>query len=137
MLDIDEFSLVNPQECHLLVIDDDADQLLLVSNLLSRNGYKVTSTSSPRDALRRLAKGHFDLIVCDLNMREMDGLEFVEHIRSPSCPRRTANIPIIILTASGLELQFEALKSGADLYCVKREASALLPPQIQCLLSLA
>ena len=81
---------------HLLVVDDDADSREALSRILRRRGYRVTSVPNGRDALAVLTNSGPDLIVLDLRMPQMDGMMFLDVVRSYL---RLQHIPVLLLTA--------------------------------------
>ena len=100
----------------ILVIDDEKSIRLLLENFLSKN-YDVVSKSNGLEALEWLEGNLPDLIICDLQMPEINGYDFTKQIRSSGF---FDDIPIIIL--SGIEESSEKIKCfdmGADDYVVK------------------
>jgi CheY-like chemotaxis protein len=81
---------------HLLVVDDDADSREALSRILRRRGYRATSVPNGREALAVLTSSTPDLIVLDLRMPQMDGIMFLDVVRSYL---RLQHIPVFILTA--------------------------------------
>ena len=81
---------------HLLVVDDDADSREALSRILRRRGYRVTSVPNGRDALAVLTSSTPDLIVLDLRMPQMDGIMFLDVVRSYL---RLQTIPVLLMTA--------------------------------------
>lgn len=81
---------------HLLVVDDDADSREALSRILRRRGHRVTSVPNGRDALAVLTNQSPDLIVLDLRMPEMDGIMFLDVVRSYL---RLQHVPVFLLTA--------------------------------------
>lgn len=101
----------------ILVVDDEEDILELVRYNLAREGYQVTGTLTGEDALRKVRSDSFDLIVLDLMLPGMDGLEVCQALRAEP---GTAAIPIIMLTARGEESdRIRGLEFGADDYVTK------------------
>ncbi len=101
----------------ILVVDDDETVLSLVEADLRQAGFAVLTAAHGKDALAMVLREPVDIIVSDVSMPEMDGLEFCERIRqSPE----HADIPFILLTAhSGAGERIRGLRSGADEYLVK------------------
>jgi CheY-like chemotaxis protein len=81
---------------HLLVVDDDTDSREALSRILRRRGYRVTSVPNGRDALAVLTNESPDLIVLDLRMPQMDGIMFLDVVRSYL---RLQHVPVMLLTA--------------------------------------
>ena len=78
----------------ILMIDDDAHMRRMVAIYLKREPYELVSVGSARMALHELKKGPFDLILSDIQMPEMDGIELIKAIKS-----QYPQMPIIILSA--------------------------------------
>jgi DNA-binding response OmpR family regulator len=97
----------------LLVDDEDSIQTLLTFPL-ERDGYRVVQARDGEEALRRFGEEDVDLVVLDVMLPRLDGLEVAKRLRSQS------NVPIIMLTARGEELdKVLGLELGADDYITK------------------
>jgi DNA-binding response OmpR family regulator len=97
----------------LLVDDEEAIQTLLTFPL-ERDGYRVVQARDGEEALRRFSEENVDLVVLDVMLPRVDGLEVAKRLRSQS------NVPIIMLTARGEELdKVLGLELGADDYITK------------------
>ena len=85
----------------VLVCDDDAGTRLIIKNLLSRKlGCEVVESADGAEGLTTLAAGQFDLAIVDINMPNLDGIQFVEAVfRAP----RLKHLPIVMLTADRRE----------------------------------
>ena len=98
----------------VLVVDDSEDNLLLMELLLRSEGYTVDSASSGIEGLKKVYKRHPDLIILDLMMPGISGLEVIQRLKS-KC--HLSSIPIILLTANS------SLKStdieDVDAVCLK------------------
>lgn len=100
----------------IMIVDDNEELCLLFKNLLS-SSYIVEMTTSAEEALKLLTINNIDLIVSDVTMPGMDGLEFCKTIKAKI---ETSHIPVILLTAkSGEEDQINAYNAGADGYIAK------------------
>lgn len=98
----------------ILIADDDAPILRLVRTRLQADGYGVVTASNGREAVDLFEEHQPDLLILDVMMPEMDGLEAMRHIRESS------NVPIILLTArTGPQDKISGLDSGADDYVTK------------------
>ncbi|MDT8716801.1 response regulator transcription factor [Clostridium sp. 19966] len=98
----------------ILVVDDDKEILNLVGIYLSNEGYEVYKALSGYEALNIVKKDKLHLVVLDIMMPDMDGMEVCRQIR------REANIPIIMLSAKGQNTDKVAgLLTGADDYITK------------------
>ena len=69
------------QDKKILFVDNEEDQRIIVHKLLTRLGYNVAVEESPWEALRRTKREHFDLVITDLIMPDMDGTELCERMR--------------------------------------------------------
>ncbi len=98
----------------VLVVDDDAKTVELVKLYLNRDGYKVLTAYDGIEALRLAREKHPDLIVLDLMLPGMDGLQVCQKLRDES------DVPIIMLTARTTEEdRLTGLNLGADDYVTK------------------
>ena len=95
---------------HILIVDDQASNISLLMQTLNEVGYSnVTSTMNPQEVCALHRKHHYDLILLDLQMPEMDGFEVMEGLKTNHAD---AYLPVIVLTAQpGHKLR--ALKAGA------------------------
>jgi two-component system, OmpR family, response regulator len=98
----------------ILLVDDEQSIQTLLSYPLRKDGYHVTSALDGTEALRRFEEGRFDLVILDLMLPQMGGVEVCRQLRSRS------QVPIIMLTAKGSETDKVAgLEVGADDYITK------------------
>ena len=81
---------------HILVVDDDPDSREALSRMLERRGHHTTSVPNGREALAVLTSSAPDLIVLDLRMPQMDGIMFLDVLRSYL---RLQHIPVLLMTA--------------------------------------
>ena len=103
----------------VLVAEDNPTNRLLVTSLLEKRGHSVMQTRSGRDALAAFSAQKFDLIIMDVQMPEMNGLEAAAAIRNMEGPSGT-RIPILALTAHSMEGDRErCLAAGMDAYVSK------------------
>ncbi len=101
----------------VLIVEDEPDIRDLLAFHLERDGYQVTKSKTGADALRQLKSGLPDLVLLDLMLPEVDGLEVCRRLRQDP---RTASLPIVMLTAKGEEVdRILGLELGADDYIVK------------------
>jgi DNA-binding NtrC family response regulator len=99
----------------LLVVDDERDICKALEFLLSREGYTVLTAYSGKDALQKIEKEAFDLVITDLKMEGIDGMQVLEEAL-----RNNPNLLVIIMTAfASVESAVEAMKKGASDYIVK------------------
>jgi CheY-like chemotaxis protein len=120
----------------VLVVDDDADQLKFLKRIIERAGFSVVASQSATEALDLLGEKSVDIVVSDYKMPEMDGFEFLQAMRGSDVKVDGAEIPVIMLTACGDDLEFVALERGADMFCEKYRAESLLIKQINFLLDM-
>ena len=98
----------------ILLVDDEQSIQTLLSYPLRKDGYHVTSAQDGREALDRFEEARFDLVILDLMLPKLDGVEVCRELRSRS------QVPIIMLTAKGSETDKVAgLEVGADDYITK------------------
>jgi len=101
----------------ILVVDDDLDTLRLVGLMLERQGYQIVAASSGEQALSLAKKEHPDLVLLDLMMPDIDGVEVARRLRAAA---ETQDILIIMFTAKGeTEDKIEGFEAGADDYLTK------------------
>jgi DNA-binding response OmpR family regulator len=98
----------------ILLVDDEQSILTLLSYPLSKDGYDVVPASDGHEALERFEEDEFDLVVLDVMMPRLDGLEVCRRLRASSA------VPIIMLTAKAEEIdKVLGLELGADDYITK------------------
>ncbi len=98
----------------ILLVDDEQSIQTLLSYPLRKDGYHVTGAQDGGEALERFAEARFDLVILDLMLPKLDGVEVCRQLRSRS------QVPIIMLTAKGSETDKVAgLEVGADDYITK------------------
>jgi len=116
-------------ENHLLVVDDDEEIRSLLKTYLEKNGYKVSTAAEGQAMWRILNKQSIDLIVLDLMLPGVDGMDLCRDIRSQS------KTPIIMLTARGDEMdRILGLEMGADDYMAKPFSARELLARIKVVL---
>ncbi len=99
----------------ILVVDDDADMRELAYDMLKDRGHQVTVAGSGEEALKRLAEEDYAVVLTDLRMKGMEGLELLAGIK-----RTYPDINVILMTAFGsVETAVEAMKHGASDYLMK------------------
>lgn len=102
----------------ILVVDDDIFVREMLSSILEGNGYTIITAENGREALEKaVVDASIDLIVSDVNMPEMDGIQLIKEIR-----RQGLDVPIIMVTGvSDISVAVDALSSGAIDYVLKDE----------------
>ena len=116
----------------ILVVDDEEDILELVRYNLVKEGYQVSGTLTGEDALQKARSKAFDLIVLDLMLPGIDGLEVTKKLKGN---QKTANTPIVMLTAKGEEADIvTGLELGADDYITKPFSPRVLVARVRAAL---
>jgi two-component system alkaline phosphatase synthesis response regulator PhoP len=116
----------------ILVVDDEKDILDLVDYNLQKEGYRVTLVTNGEKTLEELSKNSQDLMLLDLMLPGIDGLEVCRRVKFD---QKTKNIPIIMLTAKGEESDIViGLELGADDYITKPFSPRVLIARIRNLL---
>jgi two-component system alkaline phosphatase synthesis response regulator PhoP len=119
------------KEC-ILVVEDEEDILELIRYNLSREGYQVLCATSGEEALKITRSEALDLIVLDLMLPGIDGLEVAKTLQNDP---KTRDIPIIMLTAKGEEADIvTGLELGADDYITKPFSPRILIARIRAVL---
>ncbi|QTA90342.1 response regulator [Desulfonema magnum] len=113
----------------ILVVDDEEDILELVRYNLVREGYKVICAASGEEALEKSVSAPSDVIVLDLMLPGIDGLDVTRRLKND---QNTREIPIIMLTAKGDEADIvTGLEMGADDYITKPFSPRILIARIR------
>ncbi len=116
----------------ILIVDDEPDIVDLVSYNLKKEGFKVTAASDGEKALDKIRRDRFDLVVLDLMLPGIQGIELCRIIRKDP---KTALTPIIMLTAKGEEVdRVVGLESGADDYMTKPFSAKELVARVRAVL---
>ncbi len=89
----------NREDVHILLVEDNVINQKVAVHILQNEGYAVVGAFNGREALESLKKEHFDLILMDIQMPEMDGIETTREIRYSQDTCFNPNIPIVALTA--------------------------------------
>ena len=94
----------------ILVVDDEPGIALLCKRILTRAGYEVTSETNPRVAIERLQDDHFDLLLVDIRMPEVDGFDVISRAKIVQ-----PDIAVLVMTGFGtVETAIQALRQGVD-----------------------
>ncbi len=113
----------------ILVIDDDNRLNDLLTEYLGKNNFRVVAVENPKDGLVKLKTNHFDLVILDIMLPDMDGFETCKQIR------KDHEVPIIMLTARGeVTDKIVGLELGADDYLPKPFEPRELLARIQSVL---
>ncbi len=107
----------------ILIIDDEKAIRKTLSEILSYEGYKIDEAADGEEGLKKFIATPFDVVLCDIKMPKMDGIEFLEKAREIN-----SDVPIIVISGHGnIETAVEAVKKGAFDYISK-------PPDLNRLL---
>lgn len=116
----------------ILAVDDEQDLLDLIDYNLKKNGFDVLLAQDGKEAIKKAREHHPDLILLDIMMPEMDGLETVEALRRDE---QLNKIPVIFLTARGDEkTEVAGLDKGGDDYITKPISFSSLVSHIKAVL---
>lgn len=116
---------------HILVVDDSPTQLRQMQMLLEKEGFEVRSAGDGQEAMHKIEADLPMLVVTDLQMPEMNGLELVAAVKSA-----TPSLPVILTTSQGSEeIAAQALRDGASSYVPKRDMMLTLLPVVRQVLS--
>lgn len=108
----------------ILIVDDDEMVRIAINELLKQEGYEVHSASNGNEALEKLDQGTYDLMMLDIIMPEMDGIELCQIIREMEKHKET---PIVFLTAKNQDRdRIQGLEAGANLFLSKPLSPAKL-----------
>jgi DNA-binding response OmpR family regulator len=108
----------------ILIVDDDEMVRIALSELLKPEGYEIDSVGSAKEALDKLEEEKYDLLVLDIIMPQMDGLELCRRVRAM---KDLVEVPIILLTAKTREQdRIDGMEAGANLFLSKPISPAKL-----------
>src|SRR5262245_19374107 len=108
---------------NILIIDDERAIRKTLGEILSYEGYKIEEASDGEEGLKKFREKTFDVVLCDIKMPKLDGLEFLDKAREAN-----PDVPIIMISGHGtIETAVEAVKKGAFDYISK-------PPDLNRLL---
>ncbi|MFN5134842.1 MAG: sigma-54-dependent transcriptional regulator, partial [Chitinophagaceae bacterium] len=107
----------------ILIVDDEKAIRKTLTEILSYEGYKIDDAENGEEALKKLKERSYDVVLCDIKMPKVDGLEFLEKSK-----KINPDVPIIMISGHGtIETAVEAVKKGAFDYVAK-------PPDLNRLL---
>jgi two-component system NtrC family response regulator len=99
----------------ILIVDDEKNYLVVLEALLSTEGYEILTSDTGTEALRLVRESDLDLVITDMKMPRMSGMELLE-----ACKKLRPELPVIMMTAYGtIELAVEAMKKQAYDYITK------------------
>jgi PAS domain S-box-containing protein len=123
------------QPARVLVTDDNADMREYLARLLGGAGYQVISVTDGQAALDAVRADPPDLVISDVMMPRLDGLDLVAALRADA---RTAAVPVLLLSArAGQEASVEGLRAGADDYLIKPFSAVELLARVRSNLEMA
>jgi two-component system response regulator PilR (NtrC family) len=100
---------------HILVVDDELSMRELLEYMLAKENYKVTCAESGKEAIARLEKDHFDLLLCDIRLGDITGLDVLR-----ACKEHHPDNAVILISAyATTETAVEAMNEGAFDYVPK------------------
>jgi len=108
-------SVVDPAVPRVLVVDDEEPVMLTIQGILELDGYAVTTTSSGEHALELLGTQPFDVLLADLRLDDMEGIDLLREARRQS----PDIVPIMLTGYASLETAVQALREGAYDYLFK------------------
>ena len=115
------------QERSILVVDDEPEMRTALTHALSRSGYSVETASNGYEGLSKFKKKDFNIVITDMKMPEMTGMEVLEGIK-----RISPQIPVLMITAFGtINKAVEAMKEGASDYILKPFSSETLEAAVR------
>lgn len=101
---------MNEGKCRILIVDDESDTLLYLFDLLASEGFQVEGSSSALDALSNVSRRACDVVISDVRMPEMGGLELLERIK-----RVAPKTQVILLSAFGDDvMRKETIEKGGE-----------------------
>jgi two-component system, cell cycle response regulator DivK len=113
----------------VLIVDDDAPSRLLATATLEDEGYEVAAAGSAEEAVGMIGRRRPDLILMDIQLPGMDGLELTRKLKSD---RPTAGIPVVALTAHTMPLHERAARAaGCAAFLAKPVSPAVLSAEVQ------
>jgi len=106
---------MNDSKKRILIVEDDEEMRALLRDVIEEEGHKTDSVNNGSEAFRKLVKQSFDLIITDIRMPGLTGLDIL-----PGMRKLHPEVPIVVITAFGSEeIQRKALERGANAYLEK------------------
>lgn len=121
------------KSCHILAVDDDALNRGVIERIVARKGHKVTLASGGKEALQKINEGSFDLVLLDIMMPDVDGVEVLTTIRQKYS---MSALPVIMVSAlDDSDKVVELLELGANDYVTKPIDAKVLQARLKTQLS--
>jgi two-component system, cell cycle response regulator DivK len=118
----------------ILVVEDNPKNMKLVCDVLEYSGYEVLRATTGEDGVRLAGETPLDLVLMDLQLPGIDGMEALARIRSGNL---NDNVPVVAVTASAMpEDRARVFASGFDAYVEKPISARMLPQQVSEFLTL-
>ncbi|MBC8086764.1 MAG: response regulator [Phycisphaerae bacterium] len=120
----------NPGKCAtILVVEDNEDNRIIYGTMLRAHGFVVNEATGGESALAAAREAPPDLVLMDIGLPEMDGVEATRHLKSDP---KTSSIPVLALTAHALMSERQrAMQAGVDGYLVKPIGVAALIREVE------
>ncbi len=110
------------QQPLVLLVEDDYDQRSLFKFFFQKLNMNVVTAESAEEAKEILSELHFDLVICDINMPQIDGTEFIAQLRRSGNQEK---LPVLCFSADPNHHEETILQTGANAYCLKTERTRL------------
>lgn len=107
----------------ILLVEDDADQMMLITALLESASFRVVQAHDGKDAIRKAESNNVDIVVSDVALPHLNGLELAASLNNSPA---TAKLPIILVTAGSDLLPFSDVKFRAADFCLKKNITSLV-----------
>lgn len=125
--------ITKPEKLSVLIVDDEPNILLSLEFLMKKNNYQVFIGRNGKEALETLEQHPIDLIILDIMMPEVDGLEVCRRIRENAA---TQSMKVIFLSAKIKQEEIDAgYAAGADLYITKPFSTRKIMAEVKNMLS--
>ncbi|MBM3335283.1 sigma-54-dependent Fis family transcriptional regulator, partial [Candidatus Sumerlaeota bacterium] len=116
----------------LLLIEDDADFAERLSRNLTMEGFRCDIAPTGSEALERLSTQYYDLVVTDIRMPDIDGVEIIRRVKSGAEARVDSDLPMVVLTSvNDVRTAVEAMRTGAADYITKESERAEIVVRLQ------
>lgn len=118
----------------ILVVEDEQLSRIVIKAILESHGFDCIAAENGQEALELLTIRHCDLILTDLKMPVVDGVEFIKIVRNREKLKGEKAIPIVVLSAVKGEMAIEAIQLGINDFFIKSISIDKLVPKIRFLL---